>query len=372
MSELEVIDRMLGEIAELRVVVRAEGEAQLSSDERARVIASLKAIFGDSKAGAFQRKDESGAAARLGKQVDKQAATALAAFEELLTPLLAPEQLERLERFDHAFRDALCHTVVAYLASSGRLDAAELLCDADTLARLAQFRRLRDIVEQLRQRRLDAALAWLGGERRDADSEALLFQLHELAFLELLLGADGRRDAALAYGRSHLSAFAATHWRRVGYLCSAALFDRAELPSSPYAKLVDEYGDAWQRAAVAVSVAFARVCGVPETPTLVVALRCAWPVVPALGKLVALKRRGLAADASTVALPLAADERYHTVFACPVTRAQTASSNPPTMLPCRHVLARDSAVQLINRSGMIKCPYCPMQTTLANCKTVHF
>lgn len=363
---------MLGEIAELRQAVGVAGEPQLSGDERTRVIASLKAVFGDTKAASFQRKDESAAAARLAKQVDRQAATALAAFEELLLPLLAPEQLDALSQFDHAFRDALCETVVAYLASSGRLDTAELLTsDAATVARLAQFRRLHEIVEQLRLRRLDAALAWVGEHCDDGDN-ALLFQLHEVAFLELLLGADGRREAALAYGRAHMGAFVASHWRRVGYLFSAALFDKVELPTSPYAKLAAEYGDAWQRAAVAVSVAFARVCGVPETPTLVVALRCAWPVVPALGKLVALKRRGLAADASTVALPLADNERYHTVFACPVTRAQTAANNPPTMLPCRHVLARDSAVQLINRSNMIKCPYCPMQTTLANCKTVNF
>jgi E3 ubiquitin-protein transferase RMND5 len=367
--------------------------AILTAPERARVIDTIKGIFTETKAKEFQRKDESAAIARLCKQFDKATVPALASFEDLLEPLLQSDRVRELSAFDGAFVRSLCDAVVAYLAHSGRLDSAELLCRETNMpdhlvSHLAQFRTLHSIVSELSQRRLHLALQWAS---EHAAGDSLLFQLHQVAFLELLcdpaMPRSECRAAALRYGRAHFAPFAKTHWKRVGYLFSAALYVDANanadvdmvddeaprgLAASPYAKLLVESADMWQRAAVAVSVAFARVCGLQETPALVVVLRCAWPVVPALTKLVTLKQRGMPVDASTVSLPLAQNERYHTVFACPVTRAQSAPTNPPTMLPCRHVLARDSAAQLVNRSGMIKCPYCPMQTTLANCKQLHF
>lgn len=245
-------------------------------------------------------------------------------------------------------------------------------------------------MSQLNERKLTPAIEWAEAHA-SVIGTALVFQLHEVAFVELLcdesLSMIDRRSRAMLYGREHFKPFAQSHWKRVGYLFSAALFVDANanadvdivdenspqgLAASPYAALLAERADAWQRAAVAVSTAFAKVCGIQSTSALFVTTRCAWPVVPALAKLAALKRRGVPADASAVALPLASRERLHTVFACPVTRAQSAANNPPTMLPCRHVLAHDSAAQLVGRSGMIKCPYCPMQTTLANCKPVQF
>jgi hypothetical protein len=382
------VDRMLSQVDALCASLGADSEssaAPLTAPERARVIDTIKAVFNETKAKEFQRKDESGSVARLCKQVDKLAAPALASFDDLLAPLLPAERVRDLSAFDGAFVSSLTSAIVAYLAQSGRLDSAELLCHeldmADQASRLAPFRTLHLIVNELRQRRLHLALQWAS---EHAAQDALRFQLHQVAFLELLCCADPAtprsecRTAALRYGRAHFAPFANTQWKRVGQLFSAALFVDADtdagagLAASPYAKLLAESADMWQRAAVAVSVAFAKECGMQETPALVVALRCAWPVLPALTKLVALKQRGMPVDASTVSLPLAQDERFHTVFACPVTRAQSAPTNPPTMLPCRHVLAHDSAAQLVNRSGMIKCPYCPMQTTLAKCKQLHF
>lgn len=313
------------------------------------------------------------------------------------------------------FSAPLIDAAVTHLARSGRLDTAELLCRdlvrgtrearfhsdsllavlcfqhlTDQLSQLAQFRTLHIIVSKLSERQLAPAIEW--AEAHSAViGPTLVFQLHEVAFVELLfdesLSLVDRRNHALRYGRTHFRPFVQSHWKRVGYLFSAALFVDSNanadvdivdatspqgLLASPYHALVGERVDAWQRAAVAVSAAFAKVCGIQPTSALLVVTRCAWPVVPALSKLAALKRRGVPADASAVALPLAARERLHTVFACPVTRAQSAANNPPTMLPCRHVLARDSAAQLVGRSGMIKCPYCPTQTTLANCKPLQF
>jgi hypothetical protein len=38
--------------------------------------------------------------------------------------------------------------------------------------------------------------------------------------------------------------------------------------------------------------------------------------------------------------------RYHSVFACPVSKEQGTEENPPMMMPCGHVLCKESVNRL--------------------------
>jgi hypothetical protein len=40
------------------------------------------------------------------------------------------------------------------------------------------------------------------------------------------------------------------------------------------------------------------------------------------------------------------EARYHSIFACPVSKEQATETNPPMMLTCGHVLAKDSIAKL--------------------------
>jgi hypothetical protein len=63
-------------------------------------------------------------------------------------------------------------------------------------------------------------------------------------------------------------------------------------------------------------------------------------------------------------LPLPPHLRFHSVFACPVSRAHCApASNPPMLLPCGHVISRESLARISHR-GTFKCPTCPMVTSM--------
>jgi hypothetical protein len=64
---------------------------------------------------------------------------------------------------------------------------------------------------------------------------------------------------------------------------------------------------------------------------------------------------------------------FHSVFACPVSREQSSPDNPPMLLPCGHVLAKQS-LQKIAKSPMrsFKCPYCPVEATLNGCRAIFF
>ena len=78
-------------------------------------------------------------------------------------------------------------------------------------------------------------------------------------------------------------------------------------------------------------------------------------------------------DQLPVDIELGPDFVFHTIFACPVSREQTEPNNPAMMLPCGHVLSRGAIVKMAraaNRS--FKCPYCPVETTIAACRALVF
>lgn len=47
-----------------------------------------------------------------------------------------------------------------------------------------------------------------------------------------------------------------------------------------------------------------------------------------------------------IEIPLPPQHRYHSVFACPVSKEQASDVNPAMMLECGHVVARESLSRL--------------------------
>jgi len=51
-----------------------------------------------------------------------------------------------------------------------------------------------------------------------------------------------------------------------------------------------------------------------------------------------------------IEIPLSSENRYHSIFACLVSKEQSTELNPPMMMTCGHVISKDS-LQKLNKSG---------------------
>lgn len=56
-------------------------------------------------------------------------------------------------------------------------------------------------------------------------------------------------------------------------------------------------------------------------------------------------------DELPIEIPLPPENRYHSIFACPVSKEQSTAANPPMMISCGHVIARDSLTKLSKAQG---------------------
>lgn len=271
--------------------------------------------------------------------------------------------------------------IVQHFYRQGCFDVGDAFCEEagvqPTDALRSEFFEMHNIVQQIRLRNLEPALAWAKANReqltKQDNNHTFEFKLHQLHFVLLLHRHE--RTSALTYARANFAAFGQSHFSAIQRLMGCLLyFDRLE--ASPYKDLLAP--SQWEN----VEDEFVRqCCAVLDRPILSplqVALTAGAHALPSLLKLATLMgnkkpNSWQQMEQLPVEIELGKGFHFHSIFACPVSREQSSTDNPPMLLPCGHVLCNLSIQRLgKSNSRSFKCPYCPIETNQTQCRPIHF
>ena len=229
------------------------------------------------------------------------------------------------------------------------------------------------ILQELRARNLVPAIEWARSNSHELEARGsnLEFELSKLQYVWLFKGPavnglpdDERngRPGALAYARQHFGRFQDRHLKEIRQLANAMVF-APNIAQSPY-RHIFAIDSAFTDVATSFTREFCSLLGLSAESPLYIAATAGALALPQLIKYTsaALAKGTEWTTASELAFetPLPRRMLYHSIFVCPISKEQTTQANPPMILPCGHVIAKESLQKLI-KSNRFKCPYCPLE-----------
>ncbi|KAI9309296.1 CTLH/CRA C-terminal to lish motif domain-containing protein [Cunninghamella echinulata] len=243
----------------------------------------------------------------------------------------------------------------------------------------AQFRQMYTIIKQLGQEhRLDDAIEWANKHKQAllSFSSSLEFNLYRLQFIQLVLSK--QKMEAIQYGKKYFAQFGDKHFAEIKRLMTCTIYDNIE--TSPYRYLCSP--NLWIDIQHEFQRDFCSLLNMSAESPLYASVyvgTTALPIIMKLHKIMVAKRTEWSQqDELPVEVPINDDLRYHSVFACPVSKEQATNDNPPMMMPCGHVICKESLTRLsrnsrYGRNAMrFKCPYCPSESSVDQAVQVIF
>lgn len=238
------------------------------------------------------------------------------------------------------------------------------------------------ILHELKNRNLHPAIEWARQNSADLESRGsnLEFELSKLQYLWLFQGpsVNGLPDdynnglsGALQYARTNFP----RHQQRFSKDCQqliTAILYRSNLYHSPYQRLFNT-DDAWAEVAQSFTREFCSLLGLSPSSPLYIACTAGAIALPTLLKLASIVKEKRTEWTTQNELPveiaLPRSMIFHAIFVCPVSKEQTTETNPPMMMPCGHVVAKES-LQRLSKGGRFKCPYCPSESLMREAREV--
>ncbi len=244
-----------------------------------------------------------------------------------------------------------------------------------------KFETMYAILRALKAHDLTLAIEWARSNSAELEARGsdLEFELCKLQYVWLFREADPQKttaerqnlSAAFHYARDHFSRFHLRHLKEIQKLASAMVF-APNIRESPYAALF-EIGAAFDEVAVSFTREFCSLLGLSAESPLYVAATAGTIALPRLVKFIGATRskrtEWTTANELAFETPLPDSMIYHSIFVCPVSKEQTTDANPPMMLPCGHVLAKES-LQNLTKGVKFKCPYCPSEGQIKDARHI--
>lgn len=243
------------------------------------------------------------------------------------------------------------------------------------LDRKTHYLEMYEILESMKSRDLGPALKWAttNHEKLLKNGSDIELKLHRLQFMEILQ--HGSRDEALKYGRTNFSPFATQHFPEIQKLMACLLW-AGKLDSSPYSEFLSPTH--WAKLAQELAQQFCNLLGESYDSPLKVTIAAGIQGLPTLLKLMNVmngkKQEWLSMKQLPVPVDLGMEFQFHSIFVCPVSRDQASEDNPPMLMSCGHVLCKQSITKLSknNSTRPFKCPYCPAEVEVAQCRQLFF
>ncbi|KAH7351632.1 hypothetical protein KP509_19G006900 [Ceratopteris richardii] len=272
--------------------------------------------------------------------------------------------------------EALCRIIAIHFYRQGLFDLGDCFIsealDEEGASIREPFIEIFQILENLKMKNLEPALRW-ARIRHSAlmqKGSPLEFELHRLQFLQLLL--KGLRPEALQYARKNFRPFSDQHMAEIQRLMGCLLWT-GKLESSPYSDLLSV--SCWDE----IAYKFIRECcsflGQSYESPLQVTLAAGMQALPTLLKMATVlaskKQEWQLLKQLPVEIELSKEFQFHSIFACPVSKDQSTAENPPMLMPCCHVLCKQS-LQKLAKNHTFKCPYCPAEVNMSQCRPIYF
>lgn len=238
------------------------------------------------------------------------------------------------------------------------------------------------ILHELKSRNLLPAIDWAmtNSAALEKLGSNLEFELTKLQFIWLFQGstinglpdnADNGLHGALAYAKTHFPRFQKRYIRDVQQLITAMAY-RSNLGASPYHRIFDTES-AWSDISAFFTREFCGLLGLSASSPLYIATTAGAIALPTLLKMAdimkAKRTEWTTQNELPVEITLPRSMLFHPIFVCPVSKEQTTEENPPMMMPCGHVVAKESLVKL-SKGLRFKCPYCPNESQLRDAREI--
>jgi hypothetical protein len=237
-----------------------------------------------------------------------------------------------------------------------------------------KFANMYNILHELKSRNLHPAIEWarINTQELEKRGSNLEFELSKLQYIWLFQGpaVNGLPDdnnnglvGALAYAQQHFQRFQGQFLRDIQQLATGMAY-RSNLRESPYYRTFDTE-TAWDDVSGSFTREFCSLLGLSAESPLYIAATAGAIALPTLLKLANIVKEKRTEWTTQNELPveiaLPRSMIFHAIFVCPVSKEQTTESNPPMMMPCGHVVAKES-LQRLSKGGRFKCPYCPSES----------
>ena len=239
-----------------------------------------------------------------------------------------------------------------------------------SMALQQQFSSMYHILHELRtNRNLQPAISWAREHSAilEARGSNLEFDLCRIQYINLFMSKVPWEGplAAVNYARKTFPNFPARYQRRIQKLLGALAFT-PNIHTSPYKQLFASHADPASLGASAdfFTSEFCALLSLSSASPLLTAVTAGCIALPTLAKLSAIQeahRTSWTTEAELpVEIPLPPSFNFHSVFVCPVSKEQGTDANPPMMMPCGHVLCKES-LERASKGSRFKCPYCPVE-----------